>query len=213
MGLPTPQEERYYEQLRIKTRAKYRQLNRESLVYPEIIFIGDSITEFFQVNQLLSTNRVLANRGISASRTDHILEHLDCHLFGTMVRQIILLIGVNDLGYGIAEEDIVANVRKLIASIKEDYPMVHISLLEILPINESEKYCQTTGLRTNQAINQLNTAYAHLTHEFQMVDLVVINTFFQDKKGQLAEDYTTDGLHLTAVGYELLAQLVLPKLL
>ena len=47
-----------------KMQDKYRELNQVSVKEPDIIFIGDSIVEYYPLQELLQTNKVLINRGI-----------------------------------------------------------------------------------------------------------------------------------------------------
>ena len=47
-----------------KIQDKYRELNQVSVKEPDIIFIGDSIVEYYPLQELLQTNKVLINRGI-----------------------------------------------------------------------------------------------------------------------------------------------------
>lgn len=212
MGLPTPQEERYYEHLRQKRRSLFSELNQKDDEQAEIIFIGDSITEFFPITKYLKTNTSMANRGIAASRTDHILEHISLHVYGNRLRQVILLIGVNDLGYGIAHETTLQNVRQIIDRILDDYPFIKITLLELLPVSQDEKYAKTVGLRTNDAILALNDAYATIANTYFNVELVPLYKAFLDDQQQLAERWTLDGLHLSQEGYQQLAKHIAPYL-
>lgn len=204
----TPKMEQYYEKLREKKRQEYRQLNHQTLVCPELIFLGDSITEWFPIDRLLAPTSLWANRGIAASNSQHLLDHLPVHIFGPSVRQVVLLIGTNDIGYDLPLEQTLANVRAIIEEIKADYPMATVYLLEVLPVNEDKSYQAAVDNRTNQAIQTMNTAYAQLAEDFLNVELVETYSAFLDASGQLDKAFTKDGLHLSETGYEKLAELV-----
>lgn len=206
----TPKMDAYYENIRTKKRQEYAMLNRQTLVYPELIFLGDSITEWFPIDRLLKLNKIWVNRGIAASNSQHLLDHLAIHIFGNSVTDVVLLIGTNDLGYGRSSEAITATVRELLLAIKEDQPLVTIHLLEVLPVNESQNFHHTVDVRTNVAIRALNQAYASLAEELSWVELVPTYAAFLDQDGQLAQNLTKDGLHLSEQGYHLLADLLAP---
>lgn len=208
MSLPTPQEERYYETLRQTRRERYARENANLIDFPEVVFIGDSITEFFDLDKYLKSPVLMVNRGISASRTDHILDHLDCHLSGPLLNKIFLMIGVNDLGYGISQEATLTNLRAIIDGILSSYPFSTIYLLGILPVNESKSFAKTVGLRTNQAIQTLNKSYQAMADDYVNVTYLPTYEAFLDDSGQLSEDLTVDGLHLSPKGYECLAEVV-----
>ncbi len=76
----------------------YRELNQAPLKEPGLIFIGDSIVEYFPIHELLQSPKHMVNRGVRGYKTDLLRKHLDAHVFGTAVDQIFLLIGTNDIG-------------------------------------------------------------------------------------------------------------------
>ena len=172
------------EQAKIQT--KYRELNQISLLEPDMIFIGDSIVEYYPLQELLGTAKTIVNRGIRGYQTRLLLENLDAHLYGDAVDQIVLLIGTNDIGKDIPMNEALDNLEGVIQSIARDYPLSQIKLLSILPVNEGEEYKQTVYIRTNE-------------------DFVPIYDSLTDSKGQLQSAYTTDGLHLSVAGYQALS--------
>lgn len=204
----TPKMDQYYEKIRDKKRQDYRRLNHQTLVYPELIFIGDSITEWFPIERLMNIKRAWVNRGSAASNSQHLLDHLAVHVFGSAVRQVVLLIGTNDIGYDLPREKTLANVREMIGQIRADYPLATVYLLEVLPVNEDKVYHHTVDNRTNQAIQDLNKGYAALADDLAGVELVNTYHSFLNEAGQLAPDLTKDGLHLSEAGYVLLAEIL-----
>ncbi|VNY39615.1 lysophospholipase l1-like esterase [Streptococcus pneumoniae] len=81
-----------------KIQTKYRHLNHISVVEPNILFIGDSIVEYYPLQELFGTSKTIVNRGIRGYQTGLLLENLDAHLYGGAVDKIFLLIGTNDIG-------------------------------------------------------------------------------------------------------------------
>ena len=188
-----------------KIQTKYRELNQVSVLEPDIIFIGDSIVEYYPLQELLGTAKTIVNRGIRGYQTGLLLENLDAHLYGDAVDQIVLLIGTNDIGKDIPMNDALDNLERVIQSIARDYPLSQIKLLSILPVNEGEEYKQTVYIRTNEKIREWNQAYEALASAYMQVDFVPIYDSLTDSKGQLQSAYTTDGLHLSVAGYQALS--------
>ena len=122
-----------------KIQTKYRGLNQVSVLEPDIIFIGDSIVEYYPLQELFGTAKTIVNRGIRGYQTRLLLENLDAHLYGDAVDQIVLLIGTNDIGKDIPLNEALDNLERVIQSIARDYPLSQINLLSILPVNEGEK--------------------------------------------------------------------------
>ena len=189
-----------------KIQTKYRHLNQVSVVEPDIIFIGDSIVEYYPLQELFGTSKTIVNRGIRGYQTSLLRENLDAHLYGGAVDKIVLLIGTNDIGKDVPVNDALNNLEAIIQSIARDYPLTEIKLLSILPVNESEEYKQTVYIRTNEKIQNWNQAYQELASAYMQVDFVPVFDSLIDQEGQLKKDYTTDGLHLSVAGYQVLSK-------
>ena len=189
-----------------KIQTKYRELNQVSVLEPDVIFIGDSIVEYYPLQELFGTAKTIVNRGIRGYQTKLLLENLDAHLYGDAVDQIVLLIGTNDIGKDIPINEALDNLERVIQSIARDYPLSQIKLLSILPVNEGEKYKQTVYIRTNEKIREWNRVYEALVSAYMQVDFVPIYDSLTDSEGQLKKDYTTDGLHLSVAGYQALSE-------
>ena len=191
------------EQAKIQT--KYRELNQISVLEPDVIFIGDSIVEYYPLQELFGTAKTIVNRGIRGYQTRLLLENLDAHLYGDAVDQIVLLIGTNDIGKDVPMNDALDNLERVIQSIARNYPLSQIKLLSILPVNEGEEYKQTVYIRTNEKIREWNQAFESLAAAYMQVDFVPIYDSLTDSEGQLKSAYTTDGLHLSVAGYQALS--------
>ncbi|WP_247913013.1 SGNH/GDSL hydrolase family protein [Streptococcus sp. oral taxon 431] len=189
-----------------KIQTKYRELNRISVIEPSIIFIGDSIIEYYPLQELLGTSKTIVNRGIRGYQTGLLLKNLDAHLYGDAVDQIVLLIGTNDIGKNVPMMEALNNLESVIQTISRDYPLSQIKLVSILPVNESENFKQTVYIRTNEKIKEWNQAYQELALAYMQVEYVSVFDKLLDQEGQLKSDYTTDGLHLSVPGYQTLSK-------
>ena len=188
-----------------KIQTKYRELNQIAVIEPDIIFIGDSIVEYFPLQELLGTTKTIVNRGIRGYQTGLLLDNLDAHLYGDAVDQIVLLIGTNDIGKDIPMNEALNNLESVIQTISRDYPLSQIKLVSILPVNEGEDFKQTVYIRTNEKIKACNQAYQDLASAYMQVEFVPVFENLLDQKGQLKSDFTTDGLHLSVSGYQALS--------
>ena len=187
-----------------KIQTKYRELNQISVIEPDIIFIGDSIIEYYPLQELLGTSKTIVNRGIRGYQTGLLRENLDAHLYGDAVDQIVLLIGTNDIGKDVPMNEALNNLESVIQSISRDYPLSQIKLV-ILPVHQGEEYKQTVYIRTNEKIMAWNQAYQDLASAYMQVEFVPVFENLLDHEGQLKADYTTDGLHLSVAGYQALS--------
>ena len=188
-----------------KIQTKYRELNQISVIEPDIIFIGDSIIEYYPLQELLGTSKAIVNRGIRGYQTGLLLDNLDAHLYSDAVDQIVLLIGTNDIGKDVPMNEALNNLESVIQTISRDYPLSQIKLVSILPVNEGEDFKQTVYIRTNEKIKAWNQAYQNLASAYMQVEFVPVFENLLDQKGQLKSDFTTDGLHLSVSGYQALS--------
>lgn len=195
-----------------KIQTKYRELNQISVIEPDIIFIGDSIVEYYPLQELLGTTKTIVNRGIRGYQTGLLLDNLDAHLYGDAVDQIVLLIGTNDIGKDIPMSQALTNLESVIQSISRDYPLSQIKLVSILPVHQGEEYKQTVYIRTNEKIKDWNQAYQELASAYMQVEYVSAFEELLDQEGQLKSDYTTDGLHLSVSGYQALSETLKTRL-
>ena len=189
-----------------KIQTKYRHLNQVSVLEPDILFIGDSIVEYYPLQELFGTSKTIVNRGIRGYQTGLLLENLDAHLYGGAVDKIVLLIGTNDIGKDVPVNEALNNLEAIIQSIVRDYPLTEIKVLSILPVNEGEEYKQTVYIRTNEKIQEWNQVYQELASAYMQVEFVPVFDSLTDQVGQLKKYYTTDGLHLSITGYQVLTK-------
>ena len=191
-----------------KIQNKYRELNQISLLDPDIIFIGDSIIEYYPLQELLGPSKIMVNRGIRGYQTGLLLDNLDAHLYGDAVDQIVLLIGTNDIGKDVPMNEALNNLESVIQTISRDYPLSQIKLVSILPVNESTDFKQTVYIRTNEKIKAWNQAYQDLASVYMQVEYIPVFDSLLDEAGQLKPIYTTDGLHLSVAGYQVLSKVL-----
>ncbi len=163
----------------------------------DIVFLGNSITDGSDWNELLSEPRA-KNRGISGDITYGVLERLDEVIEGQPAK-VFILIGVNDISRNIPDSCIIANHQKMVERIKKGSPRTKIYLQTILPVNNDfTKF--PNHYNKDEHIAAVNAAMKELAAR-EGATLIDLNTAFQDEKGKLKKEFTYDGLHLTAAGY------------
>ncbi|TWT12373.1 SGNH/GDSL hydrolase family protein [Streptococcus sp. sy004] len=167
-----------------------------------IVFVGDSITEFFPLKKYLGRDHHLINRGIAGTDTVWLQEHLAEQVLAVEPSKVFLSIGTNDIGRGYDKQDTIERFIDIINQLKSENPFVQIYILSIFPVNESADYKEKVKVRNNQAIQSLNQDLSLLPGA-EFIDLYPL---LLDQKGQLAANLTTDGLHLTMPAYEIISK-------
>jgi len=173
----------------------------------DIVFLGDSLTESFDLIKHFGRND-LRNRGMGGNMTDHILYRLE-EITKTRPQKVFLMIGINDL-YQEQNPDLVFNnIIRILDIIYSESPKTFRYLQSILPVNEKHLL---TGGQINTTIYKMNDRLkAHCADE-PMIAFIDLHSDFLNHNGEMDQEYTYDGVHLTPAGYILWANLVRPYL-
>jgi lysophospholipase L1-like esterase len=183
----------------------------------DILFLGDSITDFWRNrgsnvwNQYYAP-RHAANFGISADRTQHVLWRLDNgELDGIKPKVVVLMIGTNNTGKERDNQtprntvpEAIAGVQAVVADLRARLPDSKILLLAIFPRGRLDD-----PQRAQVAL--INTVIAKLD-DGQMVRFLDIGPKFLEADGTLPKSIMPDLLHPNAHGYQIWAEAMEPTL-
>ena len=187
----------------------------------EILFTGSSLMEQFPVNELLMTRgmrQVVYNRGIGGFTTEDMLRNMEEMVFAVKPRKIFINIGTNDIGsQGYRREKLMENYGKIITQIRERLPEAEIYMMAYYPVNETDKlpegeWAKTMFLtRTNENISIANKAVEELAGRMGC-HFINVNQGLTDEVGKLKKEFTVEGIHMYANGYEVVLENMRPFL-
>ena len=193
---------------------RYRILN-QNVKKGEILFTGSSLMEQFPVNELLMTNgmdQVVYNRGIGGFTTTDMLEYMEEMVFGTEPSRIFINIGTNDIGSPEYQlEALLERYEEIIVRIQERLPEAQINMMAYYPVNETDKipegeWGKTAFVtRTNENLNIANAAIENLAAK-KGCRFINVNEGLADERGKLKKEYTIEGIHMYANGYQVVLQ-------
>ena len=205
---PAPRDEKWQQRVASDV-AKAKQGNWE------LVFIGDSITDFWQNRGRAEWNRYFGqyralNLGISADRTEHVLWRLDKgELEGYQPKLFVVMIGTNNNGHRKPEQestaDTVAGVKAILDKLGQKAPQSKVLLLAIFPRGATPQ--DACRLR-NEAVNAEIQKFADNKRVFWMN----INDKLLQSDGTLSKDIMPDLLHPNAKGYAIWAEAITPFL-
>ena len=95
-----------------------------------IVFVGDSITDFFRLNEFFHGVYII-NRGIGGDTTDGVLKRLSESVFDLSPSKVFILIGTNDIGENKSYDHIIGNIALIIDKIQNKCPEANIYLQSI----------------------------------------------------------------------------------
>ena len=122
---------------------------------------------------------------------------------------MLLLICINDFGRGYPIRDIVNRISDIIMTVRQESLLTEVYLLSVYPVSEKSQYASKVKIRNNTTVRELNQQLAVLPG----VTYVDFFDYLTDDMGQLNDNYTTDGLHLSPQGYQVLAEPIIKEIL
>ncbi len=191
---------------------RYREANRTA-GRPDAVFMGDSITDFWQQERFggFFRGKNYADRGISAQTTPQMLVRFRPDVLALKPKVVVILAGTNDIAGNtgpMSNEDIQANLMSMAELAKANG--IKVVLASITPVSgyhvaPPPVIPQLTRRPPDRirAINEWMKMYAadnnhvYLDYYSAMVD----------KAGMLKTEFSTDDLHPNAAGYAAMAPL------
>ena len=174
----------------------------EALPNDNFVFLGDSITDYYPLEELYD-NLPVINSGVAGYTTSDILDNIDEMVTIYNPTKVIILIGTNDIEKEKSNEEIFENIEKIVSKILEKRPNTKIYLESIYPINntDNEKIDHNSvGRRTNKTIIDLNKKIKGFCKENNYTYIDMYKELV-DKDGNLNIKYTAEGLHINDTGY------------
>jgi lysophospholipase L1-like esterase len=164
----------------------------------DIVFIGDSITEYGGDWAKRLNIKTVKNRGISGDVTAGILARMN-ELYHYRPKALFVLIGINDLlATQQSPKYIAENTIKISDLMHKNSPGTMVYVQTMLPI--SQKRGNLQEIRTANRILR-----EHKNPSYKLIDLYA---HFADEAGYMKKEYSGDGVHSTPAGYKLWASLI-----
>ncbi|HHU24310.1 MAG: GDSL-type esterase/lipase family protein [Bacilli bacterium] len=174
-----------------------------------IVFLGDSLTDFFPLNDFFPDLDIY-NRGIAGDNTFDIMKRLE-GIIELKPQKLFLLIGINDFHKRkIKPEEMIERIFGIVEALSE---VPHIYIISLFPLNKS--ILRFTWFFRNKANNALIRRVNRLLEEKCLVTgypfINVYNNLI-DENDNLKREFTLDGIHLSTNGYEEVVQKLKPYL-
>lgn len=173
-----------------------------------VVFIGDSITDYWKLKDYFPKPYVVTNRGIDGQTTSQMLVRFRQDVLDLHPNALVVLAGTNDIA-GVTghtrNEDIEANYASM-----AELALAHgirVVFASLLPANNySEDAKENYALRPPERILALNQWLKDYCAKNGLVYLDYFSALVDDK-GMLKRSLSDDGLHPNAAGYKIMAPL------
>ena len=174
----------------IPYRQQRREIFRQLPVHENnIVFLGNSITDFGLWSEFFGSDANIINRGIQGIESPEVLEHLS--LIGSgHPKKLFLMIGINDFK---TPERVVPNIRKMIEVMKRESPQTTLYVQSILPCNIAERASEpgTLNPQIKALCEEMNVTYIDV---YGAMTKISGNT-------SMPANMTDDSLHPNVFGY------------
>ncbi|MCH1431874.1 MAG: SGNH/GDSL hydrolase family protein [Flavobacteriaceae bacterium] len=171
-----------------------------------VVFMGNSITiGWLQTHPDFFKNKPYVNRGISGQTTPQMLVRFRADVVDLEAAAVVLLAGTNDIAGNtgpVTLEMILDNIKSMteIAQAND----IKVILCSVLPAFD---YPWRPGLDPNIKIPKLNKMIKRYAEKSDAYYLDYF-TALEDGNNGMIKEYTTDGVHLTLEGYQVMEPLV-----
>ena len=162
----------------------------------DVAFLGDSLTDGYDVKKYYP-QYLVSNRGIGGETTIGLEERMQVSLYDLKPKVAVMLIGANNM------DTMFDNYESILLGFQENVPNTKIMLLSLTSMSGEWGKNNQLAAYNNVKIKMLAEKYG-----YEYVDLY--SALLNLDSGEIYPEYTTDGGHLTAEGYEVLTAAITP---
>ena len=165
----------------------------------DVAFLGDSLTDAYDVKTYYP-QYLVSNRGIGGDTTVDLEGRMQIALYDLKPKVAVMLIGANNM------EEMMNNYESLLQGFQENVPNTKIVLLSLTSMGGAH-WGKNNHLA---AYNNVKIKALAEKYSYEYVDLY--SPLMNMETGEIYEEYTTDGGHLTSLGYEVLTREITPAI-
>ena len=162
----------------------------------DVAFLGDSLTDGYDVKNYYP-DYLVSNRGIAGDTTVGLEERMQVSLYDLKPKVAVMLIGANNM------DTMMDNYEDILRGFEENVPNTKIVILSLTSMSGEWGKKNQLAAYNNVHIKMLAQQY-----DYEYVDLYA--ALLNVETGEIHAEYTTDGGHLTAEGYEVLTAAITP---
>lgn len=139
----------------------------------------------------------VVNRGIGGDTTFGLEKRLQVSAYDINPKMVMMLIGVNNL------DTMLQNYENIVVSLKDNLPNSDITLLSLTSMTKEWG-------RNNGKVQKKNIKIKEYADKYDLRYLDLYNPLLDSTTSELKLEYTTDGGHFTAQGYEVITSVIKP---
>ncbi len=162
----------------------------------DVAFLGDSITAGYDIKSYYP-EYLVTNRGIGGETTHGLKDRLVVSVLELKPKVCVMLIGGNNI------DTMFQDYEQMLIAFRETIPETKIVLVSLSPTSGAYAERNKTLAYNNVKIKLLAEKYG-----YAFVD--IYTPLFDLETGAMKAEYTPDGAHHTAQGYEVITEAIKP---
>ena len=179
---------------------------------PDLLFIGDSITQLWDLNVYFGSGLFIVNRGIGGDCSTYLLKRFIADCIQLNPKKVVLMIGTNDISrtnndlwwrtMGEDEVTVLDDYKKNITEIVKlcDDNKIDIVLCSIIPSDIVPPYDKEIRWKMTSEMNVFLKSLGKMYVDYH-------HNLTSDNK-TLIYELSPDGIHVNAKGYEIMARVL-----
>ena len=187
-------------------------LEINEIVNKNYVFLGDSITDFYDFDNYFDNKYSIVNSGMNGNRVDDILKNMNDRVYRYNPSDVVILIGINDILYkNSSTDEVTKKIEKLTKQIKKHNPYCNIYIQSIYPTNDKWKKEHNDSVPDESILKEkilkINKNIKKYCKE-NKITYINVHDSLVNKDGYLDNKYTNDGLHPNEKGYEIITKII-----
>lgn len=181
-------------------------------VRPDALFIGDSITHFWELAPYFgTTGKIVINRGIGGDISTMVRKRFEADAIQLKPRLIVMCIGTNDLGWDVISLNeatigtVSENIAAMIDAAKE--AGIPVAVCALPPMWGCFWHTPEFTTKKIQILIEANKRLKPMVEDRGAI-WVDYHTAMAEESGEMRRELADDGVHPTAAGYAVMAKVL-----
>lgn len=182
--------------------------------YPDYVFLGDSITDRWDIYAYIKTDKFIVNRAVSGEHSEFLLKRFDADCVQLKPEYAVILIGTNDIfrthpdemGIRESEDEVFINWKNNINEMVSKCENADIKpvLCSVIPSDVRLPFDKEIRWRLTEKMNDYLKTMGKIYIDYH-------SKLTEDGKS-ISKKYSHDGIHANAHGYEVMAKILIENL-
>ena len=182
---------------------------------PDVLFVGDSVTQWWDLSLYFGDLGYLVNRGIGGDTTEIILKRSDADVFQLSPKRIVYMAGINDLltvcpdywyrEAGADREAVKASILANVESFVKKCEGIELYLCSITPMDLCLPFCLT---QPEELAVEVNAQLRALAQRYGAVYVDYHSALKNETDNKLRAGLSTDGVHPEGEAYAIMADVL-----